>query len=76
MRQQPTSQTHYLFLRFIAAVGQAPRPMTVNELGKVLETSPDVIAQCIALHLYLERKRVEEMPIAPPADYWVPPQPM
>ena len=32
----------------------------------------DVIAQCIGLHLYLERKRAAEMTIPPPADYWVP----
>jgi hypothetical protein len=67
-----TPSTHYLFLRIVAAVGQSSAPMTVSDLGRTLKADRGVIAQCIALHLYLERKRVAELPIPPPADYWVP----
>jgi hypothetical protein len=67
-----TPSTHYLFLRIIAAVGQSSAPMTVSDLGKALNADPRTIAQCVALHLYLERKRVPEMSLPPPVDYWVP----
>ncbi len=66
-----TSPTHMLFLRIVAAVNQTG-PMTTAQLGEVLDVSPAIVAQCIALHIYLERKRVAEMPIPPPVDYWVP----
>ena len=69
---QQTTSTHYLFLRIIAAVGQSSAPMTVRDLGSALNADPRVIAQCIALHLYMERKRVTELPLPPPIDYWVP----
>jgi hypothetical protein len=69
---QHNSKTHYLFLRIIAAVAQSSTPMTVAALAKALDTDPDVIAHCIGLHLYLERKQVTEMPLPPPADYRVP----
>jgi hypothetical protein len=69
---QQSSSTHYPFLRIIAAVSQSRASMTTVDLGRVLDTPPDVIAQCIALHLYLERKRIEEIPIPLPVDYWVP----
>ena len=46
--------------------------MTVADIGKALELPADVVAQCIGLHLFLERKRVGEMTIPPPADYRVP----
>jgi hypothetical protein len=58
-------------LRIVAADNLTGQ-MTPVELGQALDTSPAVVAQCIALHLYLERKRVAEMPIPPPVDYWVP----
>jgi hypothetical protein len=66
-----TSPTHQLFLRIVAAVNLGG-PMTPVQLGHLLDMSPAVVSQCIALHLYLERKRVAEMPIPPPVDYWVP----
>jgi hypothetical protein len=69
---QQTSTTHSLFLRIIATVAQSDEPMTVLDLARVRDMSADFIAQCIALHLYLERRRVAEMPIPPPVDYWVP----
>ena len=72
MREQDTPRTHYLFLRLISLVSQSSAPLTVADLGRVLDIPSEVIAQCIALHLYLERKQVEELPIPPPADYWVP----
>ena len=72
MREQDTPKTHYLFLRLISLVSQSSAPLTVADLGKVLDLPSEVIAQCIALHLYLERKQVEELPIPPPTDYWVP----
>jgi hypothetical protein len=71
-QQQRTPKTHYLFLRIIAVVSQSTKPMTVIDIGKALQLPADVIAQCVGLHLYLERKRVAEMTIPPPADYWVP----
>ncbi len=64
--------THYLFLRIIAMVGQSTEPMTVSDLAKGLKTLCEVVAQCIALHLHLERKAVPELLLPPPADYWVP----
>ena len=72
MPRQLTSSTHYLFLRIIAAVAEAPRPPTVEELSRELNTSPEIIAQCIALHLYMERKKSEDMVLPPPSDYWIP----
>ena len=66
-----TPPTHKLFLRIVAAVNQTG-PMTPIQLGHLLDMSPAVVSQCIALHLYLERKRVAEIPIPPPIDYWVP----
>jgi hypothetical protein len=72
MAQQRTPGTHYLFLRIIAVVSQSTKPMTVADIGKALQLPADVVAQCIGLHLYLEGKRVNEMTIPPPADYWVP----
>jgi hypothetical protein len=72
MPEHHTSPTHYLFLRIVAIVGQSSKSVTVNDLAKTLRTPAEVIAQCIALHLYMERKRVAELPLPPPADYWVP----
>ncbi len=46
--------------------------MTVADVGKALGLPPDVVAQCIGLHIYLEKKEVAEITIPPPADYWVP----
>jgi hypothetical protein len=67
-----TPKTRHLFLRIIAAVLQSPNPMTVDDLGVALTTSPDVIAHCIGLHLFLEQKRAGELTLPPPVDYWVP----
>jgi hypothetical protein len=72
MAQQRTPRTHYLFLRIIAVVSQSTKPMTVADIGNALQLPAVVVAHCIALHLYLEGKRVNEMTIPPPADYWVP----
>jgi hypothetical protein len=74
MPQQDTPQTHYLFLRIVAAVGQSSKPMTVGDLAKALKMPAMVVAQCIALHLYIERKPVAQLPMPLPADYWVPGQ--
>jgi hypothetical protein len=46
--------------------------MSVQAIGEVLGYRPDIIAQCIALHLYLERQNNEGMPIPPPREYVVP----
>jgi hypothetical protein len=70
MAQQPKS--HYLFLRIIAVVSQSKKPMTVTDIAAALEAHPDVIAHCIGLQLYLQRKRTTEMSIPPPPDYWAP----
>jgi hypothetical protein len=67
-----TPPTHYLFLRIIAMVGQSAKAMTVADLATALKTSCEVVAQCIALHLHLERKIVPELLLPTPADYWVP----
>jgi hypothetical protein len=72
MREQHTSPTHYLFLRIVAVVGQSSEPVTVNGLANALKTPAEVVAQCIALHLYFEKKRVAELPMPLPVDYWVP----
>jgi hypothetical protein len=66
------SNTHYLFLRIVALVGTSTESMTVSSLAKSLGQPTDVVAQCIALHLYFERKRVAELPMPLPVDYWVP----
>jgi hypothetical protein len=71
-QQQHTPKTHHLFLRIVAMVSQSTNPMTVADIGKALQLPADVVAQCIGLHLYLKRKRVIEIPIPPPADYWAP----
>ena len=72
MAQQRTPRTDYLFLRIIAVVSQSAKRMTVADIGNALQLPADVVAHCIALHVYLEGKRVNEITIPPPADYWVP----
>jgi hypothetical protein len=72
MRERRTPQTHYLFLRIIAVVSRSSSPLTVVDLGKALDLPPQLVAHCIALHLYLARTRARELPIPPPVDYWVP----
>jgi hypothetical protein len=71
-RPQRTPKTHYLHLRIIAVVAQSTKPMTVADVSSALEVPADIVAQCIGLHLYLERKRVSQLTIPPPADYWIP----
>ena len=71
-RPQHTPKTHYLFLRIIAIVSQSSRKMTVADIARALSTPADVVAQCIGLHLYLEKKQVSELTIPPPTDYWAP----
>jgi hypothetical protein len=73
MRKPSTKQsrTHYLFLLIVAAVARAPRRITVRDIGRELGYEPDVIAHCIALHLFLERRN-DAMPIPPPIEYVVP----
>jgi hypothetical protein len=66
-----TPPTHYLFLRIIAMVGQSTKPMTVDDLSKALNTPSDVVAQCIALHVYSEKQEGAQLSM-PLADYWVP----
>ena len=70
MRSQPKS--HYLFLRIIAVVSQSTKPMTVLDIADALGIRPDVIAHCVGLHVYLDRKRVAELTLPPPPDYWAP----
>ena len=72
MHNRSSPDTLYLFLRIIAAVGTSPRPLTVNELAKQFKVPPGVIAGCIARHVYLEWRRVEDVPSPPPPEYWVP----
>jgi hypothetical protein len=67
-----TPPTHYLFLRIIGVVRHSTMPMTVNDISKALNTPSDVVAQCIALHSYFEKKRVAELPMPLPVGYWVP----
>ncbi len=71
MSRYASKTTQHLVLRIMAAVVQSPRPMTVADLAEALDTSPDLIAQCIALHLYLERKQAA-VSLAPAGDYSVP----
>jgi hypothetical protein len=65
-------KTHYLFLLILATVSRVPSGMTVREIGEVLGYAPDIIAHCIALHLYLERQDREGIPIPPPSAYVAP----
>ena len=65
-------KTHQLFRQIVAAVAQSSAPMTVTDLGAALNTPREVIAHCIALHLYLDRTQLAELPLPPPTDYWVP----
>jgi hypothetical protein len=67
-----TFRTHYLFLLIVATVSRVPNGMSVRDIGKTLGYAPDIIAHCIALHLYLERRNREGIPIPPPPDYVVP----
>jgi hypothetical protein len=66
-----TPPTHYLFLRIIGVLGQSTKPM-IEDLSTALNTPSDVVAQCIALHLYFEKQRVAQVPMPLPVDYWVP----
>jgi hypothetical protein len=43
----------------------------VREIGRQLGYNLDVIAHCIALHLFLERRN-DVMPVPPPREYIVP----
>ena len=62
--------THELFRRIIATVVRTTRPMTVDDVAGALDAPVAVIAHCIGLHVYMERRQV--MTIPPPADYWLP----
>ena len=66
------SGTHYLFLLIVATVSRHPAGMSIREIADVLGYAPAIVAQCIALHLYLERQERAEMPIPPPREYVVP----
>ena len=70
--RNPQLKTHYLFLRIIATVAQSYKSMTVADVAKALDMPADVIAHCVGLHLYLERKRAGQLTIPPPPDYWAP----
>jgi hypothetical protein len=72
LMRKPQFKTHYLFLRIIATVAQSDKPMTVADVAHALDMPADVIAHCVGLHLYLERKRAGELTIPPPPDYWAP----
>ena len=74
LERATSANTHYLFLRIIAVVGQSSTPMTVTDLARALKADPKVIAQCVALHSYLERNGVGEPALPPPPHYWVPGQ--
>jgi hypothetical protein len=67
-----TYRTHYLFLLIVATVSRAPNGLTVRQIGETLGYPPDVIAHCIALHLFSERRDREGILIPPPANYVVP----
>jgi hypothetical protein len=67
-----TFRTHYLFLLIVATVSRTRNGLSVRQIGETLGYPPDTIAHCIALHLYLERRGREGMPIPPPSDYVVP----
>jgi hypothetical protein len=71
MAEAKQSKTHYLFLLIVATVARAPKGISVRDIGRALGYEPDVIAHCIALHLFLERRN-DAMPIPPPREYIVP----
>ena len=67
-----TPKTHYLFLRIFAEVSRAPKGLTVAEVAARMGCETEVIAHCIALHLYAQGKLESHFPIPPPRDYRVP----
>ena len=71
-RPYASLKTHYLFLRIFAVVGQARRPISVEQIAGKLNVAPDVVAHCIGLHLYLDRTHQERLTLPVAADYWVP----
>jgi hypothetical protein len=59
-------------LRIVALVGMSPRLLTVNELSQQLKVPPEVVAGCIARHVYLEWTGSDHVPLPQPPEYWVP----
>ena len=72
-RSAATPKTHYLFLQIITTVTESARGgMSVREIAETLQTDPDVVAHCIALHVHLERQTPRAMTLPLPEGYWVP----
>ena len=65
-------KTHELFLRIVAAVRGSKRGLAIREIADSLDSSPALIAHCVALHIHLEKTGQEAIPLPPPDDYWLP----
>jgi hypothetical protein len=72
-RSAETPNTHYLFFQIITTVtGSACGSLSVRDIAEALQTNPDVVAHCIALHVHLERQTPRAVTIPLPLGYWVP----
>jgi hypothetical protein len=68
-----TPKTHHLFLRIVILVARGPADgMSVRQIAQELGVEPIVVAACIGLHVHLERRRSQVVPLPLPKDYWVP----
>jgi hypothetical protein len=65
-------KSHYLFLRIVAVVARSSKPLTVAGIAELLDTPAITVAHCIGLNLYFEEKKISELTIPPPQDYWAP----
>jgi hypothetical protein len=61
-----------LFLRIIAWLAQARRPMTVAELAQGLGAKPEVVAECIGRNVLSQNVRQADLPGSSSPDYWIP----
>jgi hypothetical protein len=66
------SKTHYLFLLIASAVSRSSNGISVREIARELGYDPQVVAHCIGLHLYLERRSPTDVPFLLPLKYVAP----
>jgi hypothetical protein len=72
MTQTMQSKSHYLYLLVSSAVSRGPDGISVRDIARELGYDPQVIAHCIGLHLYLDRRSPMEVPFAVPMKYVAP----
>lgn len=68
-----TPRSNELFFQIVAAVSLAETGgLSVRTIAKELSLDPTVVAQCIGLHVHLNGRNANPVPLPLPTDYWIP----